>query len=85
MKDGHPGELGENCSWPTCEIKVKKSKGLNAAIHPELWGYLSCPHKLHFFFFCNKDTYSRFAMFTLPSKTSVKINRLVEWWSGEMH
>jgi hypothetical protein len=54
MKDGHPGELGENCSWPTCEIKVKKSKGLNAAIHPELWGYLSCPHKLHFFFFAIK-------------------------------
>lgn len=21
MKGGHPTELGENCSWPTCKIK----------------------------------------------------------------
>lgn len=21
MKGGHPGELGENCSWPTCKLK----------------------------------------------------------------
>lgn len=26
MKGGQPGELGENCSWPTCKFERNREK-----------------------------------------------------------